>query len=200
MVLKTYNFNEEVKRLLPVEDLSEPPWAYTLKDIRAWIPIPTRSMVYDTVGEYDKLTESMKWRDHMQEVTVKRLELLEKVKENRTNHRAAFEAAVEGYRKTIVGRLEELLADAKAGKRIHHNIQLPVPMDQTAEYDQAIAMLEMSVDKEIKLKASEFACYAMDRWHWKAQFGMSNSDYVASTFVAEGEVPEHLKRALGTDD
>jgi hypothetical protein len=133
----------------------------------------------------------------MQDVTVKRTELLEKLLENRRAHREVFEDALEGYRKMMIEHLEGLLEEARQGKRINHMIQLAQPMDQTGEYDQAIKMLEMSVDDEIELTSREFGCYVMDRWDWKRQFSTSNSSYCA--FTHEGSLPESYGSALKVD-
>jgi len=54
------------------------------------------------------------------------------------------------------------------------------PMNQTPEYDQAIRMLEMSVEDEVELTAGEFSQFVMDRWHWKQQFSATNSAYIAA--------------------
>jgi hypothetical protein len=159
-------------------------------------PIKKDYFTYSTIEEYDKIIGK---RDHMQKVTVKRDQLLAKVKENRKAHREVFEISLKGYRKAVVEHLEKLLDDAKEGKRIEHNVRMPVPQDQTPEYDQAIAMLEMSVDKEIELTAQEFACYVMDRWHWKKQFTASNKGYFDSVFITEGELPTKYQRALSDD-
>ena len=114
----------------------------------------------------------------MQTVTVKKDELLAKLKENRKNHRKVFEEAIVGYKEKVVGELRKHLERAKRGERVPHHIQLDTPMDQTPEYDKAITMLEMSIHDEIELTANEFECLVMDRWRWKKQFVASNSIYV----------------------
>jgi hypothetical protein len=161
-----------------------------------WNPIKKDRFDYNPVYEYDRIT---KGRDHMQEVTVKKDKLLTKLKENREAHREVFEISLEGYRKAVVEHLEQLLADAREGKRIEHQVRMPVPIDQTQEYDQAIAMLEMSVNDEIELTSQEFACYVMDRWHWKGQFTASNKSYFDSVYVSEGAYPAKYQRALSNE-
>lgn len=120
----------------------------------------------------------------MKTVTVKKEELLSKIKENRDNHRAVFEDALVVYKKRVIEEFEELLDRARKGERVAHSIGLRQPMDQTREYDQAIAMLEMSVEDEIELTNSEFKCLVLDQWGWKGQFMASNAIY-----VTEGDIP-----------
>ncbi len=141
----------------------------------------------------------------MQSVTIKKVELLEKVKENRGNHRAVFERAIIVFRKKVIDELEASLERAKKGERIARMHSLVQPMDMTQEYDQAIAMMEMSVDEEIELTHQEFACYVLDRWHWKSQFTASNRGYVEeynrlTEYHSEGELPAQERYGSALDD
>jgi hypothetical protein len=113
----------------------------------------------------------------MRTVRLKRIELLEKVKGNRDNHRAVFEKALEGYRKAVVRELEKMLEEAKKGLRIRREVRLVEPMDQTRDYDRIIKMLEMSTDDVIELDEKGFSQYVMDDWSWKANFLESTNPY-----------------------
>lgn len=113
----------------------------------------------------------------MEVVKVKKSELLAKLRHNRSEHREVFDEASGVFRKEVIKMLDQRLADAKAGKRIKLRIELVQPMDQTAEYDQAIAMCEMSVDDEIELSHENFRNYVLDRWHWRDQFLASSARY-----------------------
>lgn len=115
----------------------------------------------------------------METVKVKKSELLAKLKENRAEHREIFEEASAAFRREVIKVLDLRLEDARAGRRIRLRIDLTQPMDQTSEYDQAIAMCEMSVDNEITLSHEHFRCYILDKWHWRDQFIASNAEYSA---------------------
>lgn len=115
----------------------------------------------------------------MDEVKVKKADLLKKLRQNRAEHREVFEEASEEFRKEVIRVLDERLADAKAGRRIQLRMNLVQPMDQTEEYDQAIAMCEMSVDDDITLSHENFRNYVLDRWQWRDQFIASNVAYSA---------------------
>lgn len=115
----------------------------------------------------------------MDTIKVKKSDLLAKLHHNRAKHREIFEKALEGYRTMAIKKLEESLADARLGRKIETYLNLVEPMDQTKDYDQAIAMLEMSVEDVIVLSRRDFGQYVMDDWGWKEQFIASNSTYTA---------------------
>lgn len=116
----------------------------------------------------------------MQTVKVKRVALLYKLKENLAEHRGVFEKAQGKFREAVIERLDQMLADARAGKKVRQSVGLTAPSDHTSEYDRAIAMLEMSVDEEITLTSHDFEAYVMDRWAWAAQFGATSAFYGVS--------------------
>lgn len=118
----------------------------------------------------------------MNTVVVKRDELLEKVTENRNNHRAIFEEAQTKYREFVIGELDSMLADAKAGRKVRRSVSLPEPEDHTRDYDRVIMMLKMSVDDEIELMNQEFENYVMDNWGWNASFAANTMRYTSGNF------------------
>ena len=164
------------------------PWRHLMYGMPALLQ-PSRSLHFDVIGEHERAVS-----EQMREVKCKRVELLEKLKENRENHQEAFELALVAYRDQAVAELEAMLAEAREGKRIRRSVSLVEPVNQTKEYNQAIMMLEMSVDERITLNEQEFACFVMDRWRWKEQFALT-----ASSYLNEGDVPTKLHRALSTD-
>jgi hypothetical protein len=110
--------------------------------------------------------------------TIPKQALLDILRENRENHMAEFERAVEGYRKRREQQLEELLADIRAG-RINDKVEsLPVPFNQQKDYDRVIRLVELDVSDTVTLDEGEVAQYIMDDWRWKQNFTASNSYYV----------------------
>ncbi len=118
-----------------------------------------------------------KKRGKMENITVKKSELLEILKKNREAHRKIFEEAQIGYRNEAIRLLDKALNDAQEGRKIKTYIQLEAPIDQTKDYDRAIRMLEMSIDEEIDLSEREFAELVLDDWSWKQQFTVTNARY-----------------------
>lgn len=113
----------------------------------------------------------------MQEVTLKRDELLESLSDNRKGHRQAFLDAQEGWKAIILNELETRLADARAGRRYSAAFHFPEPEDHTKDYDRVIRMVEMSVDDHLTISEHDFAQFVMDDWEWKANWTASNSRY-----------------------
>lgn len=115
----------------------------------------------------------------MQQVKVERDELLRKVKANRDSHRDLFLKAQEGYRAKVIEELDRMLSEARKGGKILRAISLPEPIDHTSDYNTVVAMLEMSVDKEIELAQHEFQQYVLDNWAWSQLANITNSSYVS---------------------
>jgi len=132
----------------------------------------------------------------MENIKVKKEELLTILKKNRENHRVIFLEALDGFRKKAIVEFEKQLEAAKAGKKFDVYINLTLPHDQTKDYDRAIGMLSMSVEDVIELSEHEYQQYVMDDWSWKMNFLTGNSTY-SGTAAAELDIqsswPSKLK-------
>lgn len=53
-----------------------------------------------------------------------------------------------------------------------------LPTSHLDEYDEVIAMMEMSVDETISLDSSAFQQYVLDNWTWKKNFIGSVTKYL----------------------
>ena len=114
----------------------------------------------------------------MKTVIVRKDELLDTLRINRSKHREVFEQAQKGYRIKAIKLLDAALKDAERGLEIRTYIELESPIDQTRDYDRVISMLEMSVDTKVELSENEFSQYVLDDWNWKRQFLTTNSMYM----------------------
>lgn len=124
----------------------------------------------------------------MREVKVRRDDLLVKVRENKEKHIREYKEACEGYRQQALVKIDEVtkhlvqkVQSLKEGEYIglaSITFGLDVPQSHEKDYDQVIAMLEMSVDDLLTIRSDEFACYVMDDWDWRADWKMSNSKYI----------------------
>jgi hypothetical protein len=112
-------------------------------------------------------------------VTVKKDELLEKIKEARGRHQSEFEEVLAGYKIAMVDTLAKALRDARKSGDFNRQAlyNLSPPSNHTKDYDRVIQMLEMSVDELIELPVDEFARYALDEWSWKGQFETAKASY-----------------------
>lgn len=115
----------------------------------------------------------------MRKVTVLKSELAEKLRENRANHRQAFEEAVEGYRKKVTEELERHIGRVKNGSPYRVYVVFPQPEDHTADYDRALKMLEMHQGDTVEIAQQEFAQIVMDDWDWKDAFLTTNASYTS---------------------
>ena len=118
----------------------------------------------------------------MNQVKVKKDELLKILRKNRAEHRDIFLKAQEKYREVAIKELDAQLKAARSGKPfvLAKIVQLILPKDYTTEYDRAIQMLDMSVDDTIIITAIEFQNYVQDIWNWSRDWAYSNSSYVKS--------------------
>lgn len=116
----------------------------------------------------------------MENVKVKRNDLLSKLEANRDKHRSLFLKAQDGYRALVIKELDKSLEDARNGGAIRTVISMQAPQDHTDEYDNVIAMLRMSVDDVIELDSHSFQCYVMDKWTWAQAAAFLNSTYAAA--------------------
>jgi hypothetical protein len=115
----------------------------------------------------------------MQEVTVKKSDLLTELIANRLKHRDIFNKAQIGFRKEAIRQLDQALDAARSGSSFKTYFHLPIPEDHTTDYDRVIKMVKMEVEDEIDLSAKEFAQYVMDDWGWKKGFSETSSAYLA---------------------
>ena len=110
--------------------------------------------------------------DHSEKTyTVKKDELLSKLKENKTKHIAIFKDAMVKYKKKAAERLASTLKKVESGKKFSLSFaDIPKPVTYEKEYDKVIGLLTMSIASEIDITASEYTCYVLDDWTWKQHF------------------------------
>lgn len=106
----------------------------------------------------------------MNSVKVAISDLLRTLETNRAEHIKDFDEAMEGYK---VSMLKELLSKVKTIKKIgkvSHMFTTVVPVSYEKDFDEAIAQLEWSVDKEVLLTAGEFKQLVLNEWSWQNSF------------------------------
>ena len=113
--------------------------------------------------------------------------LLEIIKQNKTQHRAIFEEAYEGFYDALIAQLDKMKENALAKKKVSMYVGLTEPVDMTSEYDEVIQMLELTSDDSITLDQRQFKNYVLDEWNWKGQFITANSTYANNISRADLE-------------
>ncbi len=115
----------------------------------------------------------------MKEVTVVKVDLVERIKSNRDDHRSLFEKALQGYFATARKALEEMFDRIQAAEQVSIQLYMPVPEDHTRDYDQVLEMLAMEVRDQVTIDYKSFRQYVLDDWDWKQQWVGSNSTYLS---------------------
>ena len=116
----------------------------------------------------------------MRSVKLNKKDLLKIVIENRSKHIAAYNESVEDYKTAAVKLAAEHVELAKTGElaKIAKIKAMPAaPTSYEKEYDRAVRMLELSVEKEIEIEEDVFNQLVLDEWAWKHQFVASASLY-----------------------
>lgn len=114
----------------------------------------------------------------MMTINVNKVDLLNKLRENREKHAADYALAFEGYVQAMREELQGLLVKLDAGEKIPRYLVNREPEDHTDDYDLAIEMFEMATDTEIELDSRQFSKYVKDDWGWKLEWSASNTGYI----------------------
>jgi hypothetical protein len=110
-------------------------------------------------------------------ISVLRVALILKLKENLEKHKAEYTEAVQDFKKALIKHFEEQVVLAKEGKETERIVPFDTPESHEAEYNRTILMLDMCTKEEIYISEQEFQHYVMDDWTWKRDFAMSNAQY-----------------------
>jgi hypothetical protein len=116
----------------------------------------------------------------MQDIRVKKDELIAKLKSNREAHVAEFRAAHAAWVETMIADYKARIKSLKEDNKDIGRGGGMEPVSQEKSYDRAIKMLEMSIDTEIVLPEHEFQQYVLDEWQWSQNFKSVTSTYVKS--------------------
>lgn len=107
-------------------------------------------------------------------------ELKERVKQNRDQHRAAFVAAMDGYKALAIDLLEEHIGRIKDNAPERVSVSLAMPEDHTEDYDRVLEMLTWTLDAQLELTEHEFSEYVLDQWGWQREFATTAAMYSQS--------------------
>ena len=116
----------------------------------------------------------------MRSVKINKKELLVIVRANKEKHVKEYNESVVDYKAAAIKVASEHVELAKTGElaKIARIKAMPAaPVSYEKEYDRAIRMLELSVEKEIEIEDDVFNQLVLDEWAWKHQFVASASLY-----------------------
>ena len=139
------------------------------------------------------------------EVEVKRTDLINTLMENRERHISEYQAAMDGYRNTLLEKVSEAFESAGAKLISNHeafkdkienledkdiskqkeevvvspaiSVHMPVPRSYVEDYDAAIAIAKWEVNETMKLTYSEFTCFVRNEWDWSITFKTVSERY-----------------------
>lgn len=111
------------------------------------------------------------------EVTVKRLELIARLKKNKKKHEREFEKAIRLWQKDLEKAIQDIdLETIKQYPMELDDLHKNCPISFLSEYDDIIDMFEMAIKDEILLSAEAFRNFCRDEWDWKSEI-MQNRYY-----------------------
>jgi len=140
-------------------------------------------------------------------MTYDKNEVLDKLEKNMVQHVAEYEEACKNYRDEALAAVEvgmQRLMDQITGLKEGEVMELaavyfslPVPVSYERVYDQAIKMLQMTTQKEIRLSSAEFACYILDEWDWRDEYLTSTLSYTGSSGATGPTGPRGVTGSTG---
>lgn len=108
------------------------------------------------------------------------VDLLDKLRANRTAHVEEFAEAWQGYMTALETTLEGLLDTVRTGRDVDmYKARLDRPSSHEKDYDRIIEVLEMTSADTVQLTLGEFDKYVRDNWEWTESFKMSSSNYIS---------------------
>jgi hypothetical protein len=108
------------------------------------------------------------------EITVDKTVLLEAVKNNRQEHIANYNAAMEVYEKecedALVDRLHKLQAGEAGDPSSYLSFSVDTPVTYAHVYDRLIAMLDMTEAISLTINGEQYRNWIEDEWDWSSRY------------------------------
>jgi hypothetical protein len=110
-------------------------------------------------------------------ISVKKVDLIVKIKENKENHIVEYDKAVIAYKKAALELLAELTKKVNEGD-LEIRLNLVTPINNSANYDKIIEMFEWEVNEIVELEQNEFIEYVQDETDFAVNTKFSNATYL----------------------
>ena len=140
----------------------------------------TKIIEYNSIKEID-MRHGIGLTTHMK---VKVSTLIERVRENRKHHEETYDKAVGVYLQKVrkrlearLKRLDEIGESPGELDSIGGGLGLAPPKSYLDSYDDILAVLEMTTEKELELDSQQLANIIRDKWDWERDFNMSTRLY-----------------------
>lgn len=109
-------------------------------------------------------------------ITLKKVDLIARIKENKEKHIADYEEAIAAYRVEARKQLAEQKKALEKGS-LNIRINLITPIDKRDEYDKILEIFQWEIKEEVELTLGEFNEYVLDENDWAVASRMQNSTY-----------------------
>lgn len=113
---------------------------------------------------------------HNRTMSIKKSDLIDKIRANKEKHIKDYEEAVIAYRKEAAKQLKEQQEKLERGD-LDLKLNLVTPVNCAADYDKVIEMFGWEVDEIISLTQKEFNEYVHDETSYALAAKFSNSTY-----------------------
>jgi hypothetical protein len=115
----------------------------------------------------------------MDKVKVNKKDLISILKTNRDEHGKKYNEALLGYIMMVETELKKKLKKVRSGEEFDLNFyHLQKPECHVENYNDAIGMLEVSVDEYISISMEDYLKYYKDKWEWHTHWTSQNSGYL----------------------
>jgi hypothetical protein len=123
----------------------------------------------------------MRTTDDHDLVEMNREELLNDLRQNRSNHLEDVKKARKVWQKKATKALVKAAKKAQETGEINQypTAELPMPTSYVKSYDDAIARVERDVRQTLFLDERTFAAWVLDNWSWSGGFVGTQSLYNA---------------------
>jgi hypothetical protein len=109
-------------------------------------------------------------------ITVKKSQLIEKLKANKTNHIKEFNDAVVAYKEEALRQLNEQIKIVQEGG-LTAKLNLITPINNAEEYDKVIAMFDWEINEDVELEQDEFNQFVLDEFDFAQTAKFANTAY-----------------------
>jgi len=112
-------------------------------------------------------------------ISVKKQQLIDKIKENKENHIKEYAEAIVAYKEEALKQLAEQTKRVEDGG-LDAKLDLITPINNAENYDKIIEMFTWEVEDIVVLEQSEFIEYVQDETDFAVRAKMSNTFYSSS--------------------
>lgn len=116
----------------------------------------------------------------MDQVRVKKAQLIETLRANRDEHAEQYQRAIEKYRERTLEWFNAQVEILKAGRDPQRSSPLPVPEEHTEDFDRVIEMMNWTLNDEVELSQMEFEQYVRNQWGWARTFTANTAAYLVN--------------------